>query len=406
MKRHLVVILMFWGFHLNAQEKPALISGMPSAPADKSLPDSVKQPASLHKLNEVIVTGQYEARSVRSSVYSVRTISSEQIRLRSATSLLQVLNTEPGIRFTNDLTLGTSDISLMGMSGKGVKILLDGVPLLDRSETRESLGQVDINTIDRIEIVEGPMSVSYGTDALAGVINIITKKSTVPGQLSVTAKFQEESAGKEYSGFGLKGSHNQNFGINYGRKGWSLSGSVSRNDFGGWKGQASDRELDWNPKDQWLATGRIGYSSSKLNVWYRLSATDETISLFGRTNPNNSIATDKDFISRRFFHQVQAEWLLNHKLSFSGAASYTDYSRRTETTNLNVLNGDRRLSLEEGSQDKSLFNHTFFRGTLQYQQSEKISFQPGFEVNLNGSSGDRILGSPEINDYAFLFPLN
>lgn len=362
--------------------------------------DSLKRFNALNQLDEVIVTGQFEAQSARNSVYSIRTIGSEQIRLRGATSLMQILNTEPGVRFSNDLALGTSDISLMGISGKGVKILLDGVPMLDRGEIRESLGQIDVHTIDRIEIVEGPMSVSYGTDALGGVINIITKKSQASDVFSLSAKVQEESAGDEYSGFGNKGSHNQHVSAAYNRNRWSFTGTFSQNDFGGWKGQAADRELEWNPKKQLLGGGSVGYRHGGLNIWYRLNATDETISLLGRANPNNNLATDKDYISRRFFHQAQLDWKLGSALSFNGAASYTDYSRRTKTTSLNVLNGDRRLSLEPDAQAKSLFDHTFFRGTMQYRLSDKVSLQPGAEVNLNGSSGDRIQGSPEINDYA------
>ncbi|MFC0181299.1 TonB-dependent receptor plug domain-containing protein [Pseudarcicella hirudinis] len=127
-------------------------------------------------LDDVVVTGQFTPQSVKNSVYQVRTISHEQIRLRGATNVQTILNTELGMRFSNDLTLGTSDVQLMGMSGQNVKVLLDGVPMVDRGSTRESIGQIDINTIDRIEIVEGPMSVNYGSDALAGVINIITKK--------------------------------------------------------------------------------------------------------------------------------------------------------------------------------------------------------------------------------------
>ena len=87
-----------------------------------------------------------------------------------------MLNTQLGFRFSSDNTLGTSDVQLMGMSGRNVKILLDGIPMADRGDTRESLGQVDVNSIDRIEIVEGPMSVSYGSDALAGEVNIITER--------------------------------------------------------------------------------------------------------------------------------------------------------------------------------------------------------------------------------------
>jgi outer membrane receptor for ferrienterochelin and colicins len=131
----------------------------------------------LKTLGEVVITGQYKPQSVKNSVYQVRVINSERIRQSGATEIKQVLANQLGFRFSNDNTIGTTDVQLMGMSGRNVKILLDGVPMVDRGDTRESLNQVDVNTIERIEIVEGPMSVSYGSDALAGVINIITKKN-------------------------------------------------------------------------------------------------------------------------------------------------------------------------------------------------------------------------------------
>ncbi|MCH5715152.1 TonB-dependent receptor plug domain-containing protein [Niabella hibiscisoli] len=132
-------------------------------------------------LEEVTVsTGQYAPQSLKKSVYKIKVITAEQIKARAALNLIQVLNMEPGIRFSNDNTLGVTDIQLMGMTGRSIKILLDGVPVADRNDTRESLNQIDIQTIERIEIVEGPMSVIYGSDALAGVINIITKKIRIP----------------------------------------------------------------------------------------------------------------------------------------------------------------------------------------------------------------------------------
>lgn len=127
-------------------------------------------------LDELVVTGQYRPQSLKNSVYKVNVIKSQRILLSGATNIQQVLFNQLGLSFSNDNTLGTSDIQIMGMSGRNVKILLDGVPLVDRGDTRESLNQVDLNTIDRIEMVEGPMSVSYGSDALAGVVNLISKR--------------------------------------------------------------------------------------------------------------------------------------------------------------------------------------------------------------------------------------
>ena len=351
-------------------------------------------------LQDAVVTGQFGKQSLRNSVYQVRTIDSERIRLRGATNIQTILNTELGIRFSNDPTLGTTDIQLMGMSGQSVKILLDGIPLVDRGATRESLGQIDINTIERIEIVEGPMSVIYGTDALAGVINIITKKGDGSDQLSVSARIQEETSGNEYNAFDKKGTHNESIGIMWQKKGFQLNGNLTRNNFGGWQGDSTGRLKAWMPKEQMLFSAGAGYSKEKWNVWYRFNGTDETIKYLGNVNVAN-IAGDKDYITKRWFHQAQGEYHANDKLDFTGALSYTDYSRKTLSTNIDFNTGKRTLSLDAAAQDKSVFTTLFFRGTAFYKVSPNVSLLPGIEINNNNSSGQRILGSPTINEYAF-----
>ncbi|WP_234734137.1 TonB-dependent receptor [Tellurirhabdus bombi] len=355
---------------------------------------------STQQLKDVVVTGQYEPQSLRQSVYQIRTIDRERIQLRAATNLAGVLNNELGIRFTNDLTLGTSDIQLMGMSGRNVKILLDGVPLIDRGDTRESLNQIDINTIERVEIVEGPMAVSYGSDALAGVINIITRK---PGneQISVSARVQEETAGKEYSPFSKAGVHNQNLGLSFQKSGWNGLFSGTRNDFGGWQGQSVGRVKDWKPKEQLLGAAKIGYRTETFNVWYRLDALNETINSEGPVNSNTNQARDQNFITNRFTHQLQGDWRVNDRLQWNGIVSFTDYDRRTQTTNIDLNTGRRTLSLGTGEQDLSEFQSKVFRTTAQYKISSAISLQPGIDINMENASGARILGSPAINDYAF-----
>ena len=124
------------------------------------------------EMQEVVVTGQYRPQSVRQSVYQVRVIPRERIEKQGAARLQDVLNNELNIRFTQDPATGGSDITMMGMKGQNVKILLDGMPLVGRQGTSNeiNINQIDINSIERIEIVEGPMSVVYGADALAGVI--------------------------------------------------------------------------------------------------------------------------------------------------------------------------------------------------------------------------------------------
>ncbi len=353
------------------------------------------------ELGEVVVTGQFEPQSLRQSVYQVRTIGSDIIRARSATNVQGILNTELGIRFSNDLVLGTSDVSIMGMSGQNVKVLIDGVPLFDRGATRESLNQIDMNTVERIEIVEGPLSVMYGSDALAGVINIITQKGIGKKKgIGIRARVLEESAGDAYKPFSGDGTHNENVTINWQGDHWYADAAATRNVFGGVQGNRSGRSREWLPKDQWFGIGTIGFAKDDLNLWYRLNYLNEVLSSPGGPNVNTGIATDKEYRTNRFTHQLHAEWDISSKWDFNAVGSFQDYSRRTRTSLYNTNTGERFLSPEPGTQDESGFTSSTLRGTFLHRVSEKFSWQPGFDVSFNEGFGDRIDTRRSITDYA------
>ncbi len=261
-----------------------------NANSDVELP-AIKLKEKATELNEVVVTAQFGPQSLRNSVYNIRTINAEKIRLRGATNVQQLLNTEFGFRFSNDLTLGTTDVELMGMSGRNIKILLDGVPMVDRSDSRESLNQIDVNTIERIEIVEGPVSVVYGTDALAGVINIITKNAG-KSLLNIAARVQDETAGNEYNALKGSGNHIQNVSASWQHKGWSALAGFTHTEFGGWNlapktasPEIVAAENRWKPKEQYMGNTKIGYRNNNFNIWYRFDGLEETIDSRGGIIP-------------------------------------------------------------------------------------------------------------------------
>lgn len=128
-------------------------------------------------LESIVVTGQMKNSTVDLSVQKIKVIDRAKIDKMGAVSLRDVLTNELNFRITQDAVLG-SRISVQGLSGSQVKILMDGVPIIGRLDGNIDLNQINLNNIERIEIIEGPMSVIYGTDASAGVINLITKKSS------------------------------------------------------------------------------------------------------------------------------------------------------------------------------------------------------------------------------------
>lgn len=349
-------------------------------------------------LDEVVITGQFEPQSARKSVYQVKTIPLERIAARGAVRLQDVLNTELNIRFSQDLALGGSNLSLQGLAGQNVKVLIDGVPMVGRQGTSNeiNINQLNVNAIERIEIIEGPMSVVYGADALAGVINIITKK-TIDGKLELQAKVHEETVGNEYGW--SEGIHNESIGIGFSKNNWRTRADFNRNYFGGWQGNAAGRDKQWHPKTQYLASGLVGYGKEKSDVYYRADYLFEDI-----YNPGaftNGEALDQTYYTNRLMQQVQGSHEFTNRLSFNGVLSYTHYNRETQTTTVDESTNRSSLALGPGLQDLTKFNGVTIRSTFQYKGSEKFSLQPGIDFNYETGSGGRIKsGTQTMGDYA------
>lgn len=346
-------------------------------------------------LEDVVITGQFEPQSAHKSVYQIKTIPLERIAARGAVRLQDVLNTELNIRFSQDLALGGSNLSLQGLAGQNVKVLIDGVPMVGRQGTTNeiNINQLNVNAIERIEIIEGPMSVVYGADALAGVINIITKK-TVDGKLELQARVHEETVGSEYGWD--KGIHNESVGLGYAKNNWRTRADLSRNYFGGWKGNAVGREKQWHPKTQYLASGLVGYNKGKSDVYYRTDYLFEDI-----YNPaefaRNGEALDQRYYTNRLMQQLQGTHHLSDRLQVNGALSYTRFNREIQTTLINSITNDPRLV---GSVTTN-FNGLTLRSTFQYKWSEKFSLQPGIDFNYETGKGERIkTGTQTMGDYA------
>jgi vitamin B12 transporter len=142
--------------------------------------------------DDVIVTGTYSPVSTEQIASSVTVINQEQLQALSSHSLVDALRQVPSIWVEEQGGAGgLTAISLRGAEANHTLVLLDGVQLNDPTNTRGGafdVNNINIDSIKRIEIIRGAQSAIYGSDALAGVIHIITLEPTKTAQhnLSVT----------------------------------------------------------------------------------------------------------------------------------------------------------------------------------------------------------------------------
>ena len=152
----------------------ALLAGSQAAYA-QNFQDTVRR-----SLDEVVVTAtKYPVKqALTGKVLDV--ITHEQLEKSGGKQLGEVLNTQAGIVVAgaqNNLGTGQS-IYIQGAEAGKTLILIDGIPAYDPSGTSTNfdLNLVNTDEVERIEILKGSQSTLYGSDAVAGVINIITKK--------------------------------------------------------------------------------------------------------------------------------------------------------------------------------------------------------------------------------------
>lgn len=129
------------------------------------------------KLDEVVVTATRTEKSIADAPGSVSIVSTEEMKKKNIQSVDEALNTLPGV-FDNRIKglMGTtSTVTFRGLSGSGrTLLLLDGMPMNDAYSSSQQWGGLNVQDLDRIEVVRGPSSSLYGGAAMGGVINMLS----------------------------------------------------------------------------------------------------------------------------------------------------------------------------------------------------------------------------------------
>lgn len=141
-----------------------------------SAQEKQKDSINANELSEVtVVTATRTERALSSLPLPITIITAEAIAKSGVTRLNEILNEQTGIILIPDES-GFEGIQMQGLDAAYTMILIDGVPLVGRSSGVLDLSRVSVGNIERIEIVKGASSALYGSEAMGGVINVITKR--------------------------------------------------------------------------------------------------------------------------------------------------------------------------------------------------------------------------------------
>jgi len=132
----------------------------------------------IYWMDEIVVTATRTEKAIKDLSATVSVITREEIEASHANSCMDILNTLPGLFVQRTGAFGRADVDIRGIGERGRKVMVwvDGRPVKMGLFGCTVTHSLPLNNVERIEVVRGPASVLYGSDALGGVINIIIRK--------------------------------------------------------------------------------------------------------------------------------------------------------------------------------------------------------------------------------------
>jgi outer membrane receptor protein involved in Fe transport len=229
--------------------------------------DFVLTPSAL-ELDEVVVSTNRTENYLRNSPFAESLIGKEEIQIRSTMSLPDILQNEPGVSLLRDGIWGT-EVSIRGLNRENVITLIDGNRIATSTDVAARLSMVDMNNVERVEVIKGASSSIYGSGATGGIINIVTKSPQLYDRFSLNGNvITEYNTVNDLSVFG--GS------LNSGSSFWSskLSGSYRKAN----NTQTPNGELSNSQFEDYSFSGALNifpFDNHKLKIDYQLFRADD-----------------------------------------------------------------------------------------------------------------------------------
>ncbi|NGR07671.1 TonB-dependent receptor [bacterium SGD-2] len=207
------------------------------------------------ELDTVVVTASRGPQILRETVGDITVVGREELQRAGADSLSTILSRQPGVQISDNGGRQTpTGVMLRGANANHTLLLIDGMRVNSSVQGGANWSALDPSTIDRIEILRGAASSLYGSDAIGGIINIITRKGETDRPLTAWADLGIGSHETVRAATGFSGA----------RDGWEYSLAASGADSGGHSASSQavafgNHHSDDDGYQQHTLTGSLGY---------------------------------------------------------------------------------------------------------------------------------------------------
>ncbi|MCB0501244.1 MAG: TonB-dependent receptor [Bacteroidetes bacterium] len=311
-------------------------------------------------LRDVIVTASRSSKTNQSISVPVIVVNQEDIQSSGVIRLNEILEEQTGLQIVEDHGTG---LQMQGLSADYIEILVDGEPIIGRNAGTLDLRRISVNNIDKIEIIKGPVSSLYGSDALAGVINIITSEPINGWNAETGYKFRSYNT------------HDLNLAGGYKNNKLSVQSSFNR---------LSSSGYDLQPESIALTSPKFKNYSARINMGFLIKERSKlslSSDVFNETQLNQeSILIDSDYKTGTYTEQV---------FNTSAKATYKYWSKKGHqiqiTNRFTLYDNVSEIRLVEDNSDysyesfKQILNSTYGQFDLELKRNIQIISGAGLD---------------------------
>jgi outer membrane receptor for ferrienterochelin and colicins len=330
------------------------------------------------KLEEVTISATKTAKSIAKLPIPVMIISEKEIEEFGSSKLYDVIKRQTGIVSVTTKT-GTEGLQMQGLDASYTTILLDGFPIIGRSFGALDLNRIALVDVEKIEVIKGASSSLYGSNALGGVINLVSKKKLIDGK-STTFSLKHAT----------HNTTNASLIYQYKKEHLQLSNSFDYYNSDGYDLIDSDKLSTVNPYSNYTISSNLKYGISDkilLNTNARYYKQEQVHT----AEHLNSLLKGKSNIE---------EWSLGSSLKYLMSSNLNQQIEVYKTN----YRADEFLNTEEGIlHDNNYFDHTLLQSELKsYFTYKGLNTVIGFGMTKEELSRRDFSNNPK-QDLKFLY---
>ena len=344
----------------------------------------------IFRLDEVVVTGQFTPRKTDNSIYDVKVFSMQDIRQKAAGNLSSLLSNETDINLMQEGVLGRT-LSIRGLGGEHIKILYNGIPVPGRQNGIIDLDQFSLHNVDHIEIIQGPVSVIYGSNALGGAINVISQQE-VPDKMYA-------GVGSHYESVGIC---NLDFNVFCAIKKNQFGLHGARNFFAGYHPDKDSRFKIWKPKLQYIPGLTWSCRGKRISAALSMDYLHEELRDKDSLSARNlyEAADDRYYFTKRLNTGLNIKYRISESSGIRFQTGFSLYDKIKNSYHMDLVNLEKYLIHDTALQDTTRFRMFLHRGEF-ITRLGKTELKAGYDFNHEYGSGKRLVEDRTIGDYAF-----